>query len=189
MRAKKIIAVLSAMLIMSTIGNAQASDIPREVLPPQATEVSVAVVERLIGDILTETQQGLGYADAMVKANKRIIGAVLANQTEGYGYGLLGSIARNAVFQYRDMYLRPDYYKAADENVRNLIGDLIEQVRQGRAYEEARKEAYIRILKNADPNFNPADCYMTDFCYWDVPQVDSALFTVARKLLLTAISQ
>lgn len=189
MRAKKFITVLSAVLTMSMMGNVHASEIPVETLPPQATEQSVAVVERLIGDILTETQQGLGYADAMAKANKRIIGAVLAKQTEGYGYGILGAIARNAVFQYRDMYLRPNYYKAAEERVRSLIGDLIEQVRQGKPYEEARKEAYVRILRNVDPSFNPADCYMTDFCYWDVPQVDSALFTVARKLLLTAIPQ
>ncbi len=189
MRAKKFIAVLSAVLTMAMICSVHASEIPAETLPPQATEQSVAVVERLIGDILTETQQGLGYADAMAKANKRIIGAVLAKQTEGYGYGLLGAIARNAVFQYRDMYLRPDYYNAAEESVRSLIGDLIDQVRQGKPYEETRKEAYIRILRNVDPSFNPADCYMTDFCYWDVPQVDSVLFTMARKLLLAAIPQ
>lgn len=189
MRAKNLIAVLSVLLTVLVADNVYASEVPREALPPQATEQSVAVVERLIGDILTETQQGLGYADAMAKANKRIINAVLAKQTEGYGYGLLGAIARNAVFQYRDMYLRPDYYKMIEENVRNLIGDLIEQVHHGRAYEEARKEAYVRLLRNADPNFNPADCYMTDFCYWNVPQVDSALLAVARRLLLAAIPQ
>ena len=68
-----------------------------------------------------------------------------------------------------------------------LIRDLIEYVRNGGSYEDARKQAYIRILQNQDASFNPEDCYMTDFCYWDIPWVDTAYFAVARKLLLSAL--
>lgn len=42
------------------------------------------------------------------------------------------------------------------------------------------------IYKAADTSFNPNIDMVTDFCYWNVPPVDSAEFTVARKLLLQA---
>ena len=83
------------------------------------------------------------------------------------------------------MYLRPDYYANSETTVKTLIADLITEVQNGtKDYNTAIKEAYIRIYQTADSNFNPESCYMTDFCYWDIPPVDSAMFTVARKLLL-----
>ena len=84
------------------------------------------------------------------------------------------------------MYLRPEYYKQAEEQVRMLIADLIEQVKSGKDYEEARKIAYTRIYQAADPSYDPDEYYLMDFCYWDVPVVDSAMFNRARKLLLDA---
>ena len=51
---------------------------------------------------------------------------------------------------------------------------------------DAKKEAYIRILQAKDNNFNPAVDMQGDFCYWDVPSVDSAYFNRARKLLFDA---
>lgn len=40
------------------------------------------------------------------------------------------------------------------------------------------------IYKSADASFNPNTGMVGDFCYWNIPPVDSALFTIARKLLM-----
>lgn len=177
--------LLMALLISSVIP-AYAEEIPRESLPRNTPPGSIPVAERLISGILDEVAAGMGYSDAKIKAHNTILNAVLANETDGYGFAILSAIANNAIFEYRDMYLRPEYYKQAEEQVRVLISDLIEQVKNGGNYEEARKAAYTRIYQTADPSYNPDDYYLMDFCYWDVPAVDSALFNRARKLLLDA---
>lgn len=180
---KKILITIMAVFMVSTTVNA--AEIPIESTPCYATPESTIIAEKLICDILDEVKNGMGFADAMNKANGRIYAAVLAGTTNGYGYALLSSTARNAIFQYRDMYLRPDYYANSETTVKTLIADLITEVQNGtKDYNTAIKEAYIRIYQTADSNFNPESCYMTDFCYWDIPPVDSAMFTVARKLLL-----
>lgn len=177
--------LLMALLISSVIP-AYAEEIPRESLPRNTPPGSIPVAERLISGILDEVAAGMGYSDAKIKAHNTILDAVLANETDGYGFAILKAIANNAIFEYRDMYLRPEYYKQAEEQVRVLISDLIEQVKNGGNYEEARKAAYTRIYQTADPSYNPDEYYLMDFCYWDVPAVDSALFNRARKLLLDA---
>ena len=177
--------LLMALLISSVIP-AYAEEIPRESLPRNTPPGSIPVAERLISGILDEVVAGMGYSDAKIKAHNTILNAVLANETDGYGFAILKAIANNAIFEYRDMYLRPEYYKQAEEQVRVLISDLIEQVKNGGNYEEARKAAYTRIYQTADPSYNPDDYYLMDFCYWDVPAGDSALFNRARKLLLDA---
>lgn len=177
--------LLMALLISSVIP-AYAEEIPRESLPRNTPPGSIPVAERLISGILDEVVAGMGYSDAKIKAHNTILNAVLANETDGYGFSILKAIANNAIFEYRDMYLRPEYYKQAEEQVRVLISDLIEQVKNGGNYEEARKAAYTRIYQTADPSYNPDEYYLMDFCYWDVPAVDSALFNRARKLLLDA---
>ena len=177
--------LLMALLISSVIP-AYAEEIPRESLPRNTPPGSIPVAERLISGILDEVAAGMGYSDAKIKAHNTILDAVLANETDGYGFAILSAIANNAIFEYRDMYLRPEYYKQAEEQVRVLISDLIEQVKNGGNYEEARKAAYTRIYQTADPSYNPDEYYLMDFCYWDVPAVDSALFNRARKLLLDA---
>lgn len=177
--------LLIALLISSVIP-AYAEEIPLESLPRNTPPGSIPVAERLISGILDEVAAGMGYSDAKIKAHNTILNAVLANETDGYGFAILKAIANNAIFEYRDMYLRPEYYKQAEEQVRVLISDLIEQVKNGGNYEEARKAAYTRIYQTADPSYNPDEYYLMDFCYWDVPAVDSALFNRARKLLLDA---
>ena len=177
--------LLMALLISSVIP-AYAEEIPRESLPRNTPPGSIPVAERLISGILDEVAAGMGYSDAKIKAHNTILNAVLANETDGYGFAILKAIANNAIFEYRDMYLRPEYYKQAEEQVRVLISDLIEQVKNGGNYEEARKAAYTRIYQTADPSYNPDEYYLMDFCYWDVPAVDSALFNRARKLLVDA---
>ena len=177
--------LLMALLISSVIP-AYAEEIPRESLPRNTPPGSIPVAERLISGILDEVAAGMGYSDSKIKAHNTILNAVLANETDGYGFAILKAISNNAIFEYRDMYLRPEYYKQAEEQVRVLISDLIEQVKNGGNYEEARKAAYTRIYQTADPSYNPDEYYLMDFCYWDVPAVDSALFNRARKLLLDA---
>lgn len=39
------------------------------------------------------------------------------------------------------------------------------------------------IYKSADASFNPNTDMVGDFCYWNIPPVDGALFTITRKLL------
>lgn len=177
---------LVSVLFMTFVIPAYAESIPRESLPRNTPPGSIAVAERLVGGILDEVVAGMGYSDAKIKAHNTILNAVLADETDGYGFAILSAIANNAIFECRDMYLRPEYYKQAEEQVRVLIADLIEQVKSGGDYEEARKTAYTRIYQVADPSYDPDEYYLMDFCYWDVPAVDSAMFNRARKLLLDA---
>ena len=166
---------------------AYAADIPRESLPEKVTEDAVILTEELISEVLDNVSKfGLGYADAKSECNRIIFNEVVKGNTNGYGYGILTSIANNAIFQYRDMYLRTDYYVEIEKQVSVIIADLIIAVENGYYYNEAKKEAYILIYKSVDPNFDVEQLTTKDFCYWDIPAVGSAMFNRARKLLLEA---
>ena len=67
-----------------------------------------------------------------------------------------------------------------------LLADIITEVENGADYTDARNKAYIRIYQSADPTFNPDEQFSIDTCYRDMPTVDMATFTVARKLLIEA---
>ena len=184
MRKSKILcAALALTLSTSTVF---AAEIPRESAPRNATEESIVITENLIGGILDEVQNGLGFQPAWCKAHNQIFNAVLADNTNGYGYADLSAIARNAICQYRDMYLRPDFYQAAEEQVKVIIADIIVAVENGKDYGEAVKESYIRIYQSVNPAFNADDTFSVDTCYRDMPPADSALFNRARKLLREA---
>ena len=179
--------IITAALLGSLNGTVFAADIPMESAPSGVTRESVAVTENLISGILDEVQNGLGFADAYGKANNIIYKAVMDGQADGNGYAVLIGIARNAIIEYRDIYLRPEFYQTAENEVQPLIADLVTAVESGTMqYADAKKEAYIRILQAKDSSFNPAVDMQGDFCYWDVPSVDSAYFNRARKLLLNA---
>ena len=166
---------------------AYAADIRRESLPEKVTEDAVILTEELISEVLDKVSKfGPGYADAKSECNRIIFNEVVKGNTNGYGYGILTSIANNAIFQYRDMYLRPDYYVEIEKQVSVIIADLITAVENGYDYHEAKKEAYILIYKSVDPNFDTEQLTTKDFCYWDIPPIDSAYFNRARKLLLEA---
>ena len=122
----KTTAVLSLAFAFTT--SVFAADIPVESYPDNATDESVAITQNLIGGILDEVQNGIGYQPAWCKANNAVFAAVLANKTGGYGYTDLAAIARNAILQCRDMYLRPEYYAEKGNAVRALISDLINAV-------------------------------------------------------------
>ena len=188
---KKIKTMLIAITAVTVMAQSTfAADIPVESYPDNATEESVAIAQNLIGEILDEVQNGLGYQPAWCKANNAVFAAVLANETGGYGYADLAAIARNAILQCRDMYLRPEYYAEKESKVKALISDLINEVEIGATdYKTAEKQAYTRIYQTADPTFNPDTDCVGDFCYWDMPSIDSALLTQARKLLKNARSR
>lgn len=173
-------------LALSVMTTAYAAEIPIESYPENATEESAAVAENLIGGILDEVQNGLGYQPAWCKAHNAIYNAVLAKNTNGYGYSDLAALSRNAILQYRDMYLRPDYYAEKENEVRALISDLIIEVENGADYETAKEKAYTRIYQSANPSYNPEVDKVGDFCYWDIPPIDRVLLTQARKLLKNA---
>lgn len=183
-KATKII--ITAALISSMNLTALASEIPGENVPVNATNESIALTENLISGILFEVENGLGYADAQAQAQNIIFNAVITGQTNGYGYADLMAIARNAIYQYRDIYLRPEFYQEAEQQVQTLISDIISEVASGaKDYHTAEKEAYIKILQSVNPSFS-IDDMQGDFCYWDIPAADSAYFNRARKLLLEA---
>lgn len=185
---KTMLLTITAITVMTQ--STFAADIPVESYPDNATEESVAIAQNLIGEILDEVQNGLGYQPAWCKANNAVFAAVLANETGGYGYANLAAIARNAILQCRDMYLRPEYYAEKENAVRALISDLINAVEIGAIdYKTAEKQAYTRIYQTAEPTFNPDTDCVGDFCYWDIPPIDSALLTQARKLLKNAWSR
>ena len=131
--------LIITMLITSTVN---AAEVPRESAPCNATNEAIKIVESFIGDILTEVQNGLGYADARAKSNRIFFNAWLNGQTNGYSYGELVDIANNAIWQYRDMYLRPDFYKDNLEKVRVIIAPVIEEYKSGTiTYAEAEFNA------------------------------------------------
>ena len=183
---KKISILLITAILSITAVAANAAEIPRESTPENATEEQIIIVENLIGDILDEVNTGAGYGMAASNANTRILKAVMAYQTDGYGYGILSAISQNALRLARDMYMRPEVYEQYEEYLKVLLADLIIDVHNGKDYNTTYEEARMRIYKSADAKFNPDTDMVGDFCYWNIPAVDSAEFAVARKLLFEA---
>ena len=182
---KIIICLIITMTITSTVN---AAEVPRESAPCNATNEAIVMVESFISDILTEVQNGLGYADARAKSNRIFFNAWLNGQTNGYSYGELVDIANAAIWQYRDMYLRPDFYSNNLEKVRVIIAPVIKDYKSGKiTYAEAEFNARTKIYQSVNPSFNPDVEYMKDPIYRDIPSVDNSLFILARKLLLTSV--
>lgn len=187
---KKLSKIIVLTLLTATVSQTSlAAEVPIESAPCNATVESIAITEQLISDELTAVQNGEGYQSAWARANRKIFDAVIAKQTNGYGYSDLANIARNALIQYRDMYLRPDYYKAQDEVIYSLIADLIAEVQIGKDYSEALDEAYARIYQGIDPSYKPNGEIGIDRIYLDIPAADVVKFSRARKFLLEAIPQ
>ena len=183
MKTIKAIIILSVLTIFAT--TTYAAEVPRESAPCNATNEAIIVVESFIGDILTEVQNGMGYADARAKSSRIFFNAWLNSQTNGYSYGELVDIANAAIWQYRDMYLRPDFYANNLEKVRGIIAPVIEDYKSDKiSYAEAEFNARTRIYQSVKPDFNPDVEYMKDPLSRDIPSVDNSLFILARKLLL-----
>ena len=180
---------IKAIIILTLVGifttTTYAAEVPRESAPCNAANEAIVIVESFIGDILTEVQNGLGYADARAKSNCIFFNAWLNGQTNGYSYGELVDIANAAIWQYRDMYLRPDFYANNLEKVRVIIAPVIEDYKSGKiTYAEAEFNARNEIYQSVNPSFNPDVEYMKDPLSRDIPSVDNSLFILARKLIL-----
>ena len=179
---KKLI-VLLLMLTIST--SVSAAEIPPEALPSNATFECMEYTETLISDILDKVQNGLGFSDAQAEARQRFFTLVVSGQSNGYSFSQLSEIASNAIFQYRDMYLRPEFYTQSEDKVRCLISDVLEAYKLGRIdYNEAKKRAYEKIYQSVDASFDYDREFAKDTCYRNIPSVDNSLFTIARKLIL-----
>ena len=183
MKTIKAIIILTLVSIFTT--TTYAADVQRESAPCNATNEAIIVVESFIGDILTEVQNGMGYADARAKSNRIFFKAWLNGRTNGYSYGELVDIANAAIWQYRDMYLRPDFYANNLEKVRVIINPVIEDYKSGKiTYAEAEFDARNMIYQSVKPDFTPDVEYMKDPLSRDIPSVDNSLFILARKLIL-----
>ena len=181
---KSIISIISIVSVLISSFSVSAAEVPRESVPCNAANEAIIFVESCIGDILTEVQNGLGYADARAKSNRIFFNAWLNGQTNGYSYGELVDIANAAIWQYRDMYLRPDFYANNLEKVRIIIAPVIEDYQSGKiTYVEAELNARTRIYQSVKPDFNPDVEYMKDPLSRDIPSVDNSLFILTRKLL------
>ena len=180
---KKLLVILGLVSTIFTT-TVSAAEVPRESVALHLTEDCVVVAETLIADVLTEVQKGLGYSDARAKSNRIFFTAWLNGQTNGYSYGELVAIANNAIWQYRDMYLRPDFYANNLEKVRIIIAPVIEDYKSGKiTYAEAEFDARNKIYQSVKPDFNPDVEYMKDPLSRDIPSVDNSLFILTRKLL------
>ena len=163
MKKIKSIIVLTIVTIFTT--TTYAAEVPSESAPCYATNDSISVAEIRIGDNLTQEQNGLGYADARAKSNVIIFNAWLNCQTCGFSYGELVDIANNAIWQYRDMYLRPDFYIKNIERVKTIIAPIIEDYKSGKiTYTEAEFNARIAIYQSVNPAFNPDVEFAKDTC-------------------------
>lgn len=182
---KSIISIISIVSVLLSSFSVNVAEVLKESAPCNATNEAIIFVENCIGDILTEVQNGLGYADARVKSNRIFFNAWLNGQTNGYSYGELVDIANNAIWQYRDMYLRPDFYTNNIEKVKTIIAPVIEDYKSGKiTYAEAELNARNKIYQSVKPDFNPNIEYMKDPLSRDIPPVDNSLFILARKLIL-----
>ena len=182
---KSIIFIISIVSVLLSSFSVSAAEVPRESVPCNVANEAIIFVESCIGDILTEVQNGLGYADARAKSNRIFFEAFLKGQTNGYSYGELVDIANAAIWQYRDMYLRPNFYSNNLEKVRTIIASVIENYKSGKiTYAEAEFNARNKIYQSVNPNFNPDVEYMKDPICRDIPAVDNSLFILARKLIL-----
>lgn len=179
--------VLTVLSLIASVYIVNAENIPREAVPLCADEESIIITEELISPILEEVCNGMGYAEARAKSNNIIFNAVITHNTNGYGFGILSAVANNAIFEYRDMYLRPDFYYNAEITVRGIISDVIAQYANGEIdYNTAVKKSYEKIYQSINQNFSYDEQYSIDSCYRDIPAIDSSMFTVARKLLINS---
>ncbi|MDO5396350.1 MAG: hypothetical protein Q4G33_00275 [bacterium] len=183
-KSKIFAATLTAIMTLSA--TALAAEVPREMASASSTDESIAVTENLIGGIMDEILASEGYGMASARADTIIRKAVIARQTNGYGYGILAATSQNAIRYYRDLYLRPDYYASEEERVKGLIADIITDVQNGKDYNVVLDKAYTRVYQAANHAYNPDVDRIGNFCYWDIPPVDAASLTIARKLLLAA---
>ena len=153
MKTLKAIVILILVSVFAT--TTYAAEVPRESAPCNATEAAIITAEGFIGDILTEVQNGLGYAEARAKSNRIIFDAFLNGQTNGFSCGELVDIANGAIFHYRNAYLRPNFYAENVERVRSIVALVIDDYKDGKiTYAEAEFNARVKIYQSINPSRN-----------------------------------
>ena len=183
MKILKAIVIFILVSVFTT--TTYAAEVPRESAPCNATEEAIITAEGLVGDVLTDVQNGLGYADARAKSNRIIFNAFLNGQTNGFSYGEFVDIANGAIFHYRNTYLRPNFYAENVERVRSIVAPIIEDYKNGKiTYAEAEFNSRVKIYQSINPLFDPDVEFAKDPIYRDIPPVDNSLFAIARKLIL-----
>lgn len=173
---------------MSSI-TANAAPVPYECVPVGTDEATVIITENRISSILDSVLDDEGYGTANARANNAIRKAVIANQTNGYGYEILSTISQNSIRIMRNIYLRPEKYEQIENELRVLLADIITDVQNEQDFNTALYEAHTKIYQAANPSYDPAVDKVGDFCYWNLPAVDSAYYSVAKRLLLGASSE
>ena len=123
--------ILTLVFILITTSTTYAAEVPRESVALHISDECIAMAEMMIADVLTEVQNGMGYSDAKAKCDRIFFNAWLNGRTNGISFGDLSIVAHNAIFQYRDMYLRPDFYAENVEMVRTIIALVIEDYKSG----------------------------------------------------------
>lgn len=178
--------ILIIFMIISTITQiTYAAEIPRKAVSLVVIDEQMLIAEALISDVLDEVQNGMGYGQAKAQANNILRTAVINNKTNGYGFGVLSGISNNAILLYRDMYLRKDFYIENEKVVKSIIADVITKYENNEIdYPEVVKRSYEKIYQSVNPAFNYDEQYAVDSCYRDIPPIDNAMFTIARKLIL-----
>ena len=146
---KSIISIISIVSFFISSFSVSAAEVPRESAPCNATNEAIIVVESFICDILTEVQNGLGYADARAKSNRIFFDAFLKGQIHGYSYGKLADVANCAIWQYRDIYLRPEFYKDNLEKVRTIISPVIDDYKSGKI--TILRQSLMHGIKSINP--------------------------------------
>ena len=183
-RTKLTAIILTAVTAAAITAPSYTAPIPKGSAPVNATEDQIQITENIIGGVLDKVYNGMGYAEARGKATTLVRKAVIAGETNGHGYGILSPIAQNAILAVRDIYLRPEVYAQAEEELKVLLADPLVEVNNGKDMTEAQKETYILIYKSKDPSFDPNNYVGMDTCYQpDFPAVGRAYFNRARKLI------
>ena len=167
--------ILSVMLSTTSI----AADIPREAAPLDASEQAIQTTEKIIGGILDEVFNGLGYGPASGRANTLIRHAVAKGETNGCGYAELSAISQNSIRTIIDIMQRPNVYQTAETMLRPLLSEQIAAIKNGKDYSETVLEAYIVIY----PEYFSVSQMFVDQCYWETTTVDPAILATARKIL------
>ena len=185
---KKIKITAFALAAVLSSAPVLAAEVPQEAVPVYLTDESVCITENLISPILEEVQNGLGFGEAWarqaVKSIPQFWRAVQTlrvcrfnrNRTERDpaipGYVPAAGLLRTAGTYRKGIDFRP--------NTRSSVNGTMD-------YATARKEAYTRIYQSVNPGYAPNTDMTIDPIYLDIPAVDSAMFTIARKLLLEAV--
>jgi hypothetical protein len=180
--------ILTAIMATEISQSAFFVGIPIKSEPCNATAESIKITEWLILDELEAVKNGMWYQYAWAKANNAIFDSVLMGKQKNTDIMtfLISLVMR--FFNISICNLRSKYYKMQCNRDYNLIYNLIDNVKNGKPYNEALDEAHTRIYKSIDLSFIPNMDLAVDKVYLYIPATDIVMFAAGRKYLFEAIS-